>query len=205
MNPRILVPTLFVALLALSGCNPFDNDYNSPDPMTLGYHLHTVVLYLHTVNADRDTIGVQSISLPYVSFYGDREEDGRLSRDNATMGGATTESYFMSPDTTVRQCSTSINHYVPYERRYGGDTTRYAQLDRYGTWSLYMHFGSGKVVLDDGESASVYVRAFKGVPDTVRSNGVLEFDVTTDMDGLLTRDGASRFNVNIDHVTITQR
>ena len=207
MRPFLSTLAMLVTLLALSGCNPFDHDYNTPDPQYLTYHTHPFIINFHVVNRASDTVGFTSALTTHTSFRSGRSYDKHISRNWADLGYFHNGFQFLYDDTLVHACTTEIRHFIEYQRKYGGDTTRFGVMDRYGDWVFTFALSAAKTVLNDGDTVAVMTSdELDGLPDTVRANGRLEWDMTFDMDGLMRWDpSASRYTMNADRITITQR
>jgi hypothetical protein len=136
-----------------------------------------------------------------------RHQGERLTRSEVIIGTLPDSMQFVYPDSGVHTCSTTIEHYVGYQLEYGGDTTRYGEMDRYGPWYLQFDLIRSTATFASGDSGRVSQEGIVDmVPDTVRPNGVLELDVVMDLDGLLVwRPSRERYYLNTDHVHVTQR
>jgi hypothetical protein len=190
-------------LLAFSGC---DNDsYNSPEPESMEHHSHLVVMHFRTVNHAADTLGVVSVTAGSGYLLARRDAARQLSRSSMTPAHLPVPTQLVYPDSQVHTCSTYIDHYVGYQSRYGGDTTHFGEMDRYGTWVMEMIPNEVGATFAARESASVYSYEIVPVPDTVRPDGVLDLDIEVDVDGLLTwQPSASKYILHPDHIRVTQ-
>ena len=110
------------------------------------------------------------------------------------------------PDSEVHTCSSDVSHYVGYQNQYGGDTMRFGKLDRYGPWVGHLRLYENAATFTLRDSAPVHFASVDTVPDTVRQNGILELDVTVDLNGLLVwSPHYSRYNMQPDRIHYTQR
>lgn len=191
-------------LLASPGC---DNDsYNTPEPESLDHHSHVVVMYIRTVGHASDTLNTVSVTAASGILLASREAVRRISRTCATVAQLPEPTQLVYPDSAVHTCTTSVEHYVGYQSRYGGDTTHYGQIDRYGTWVLEMTPYEIGATFVTRESARVASSEIGPVPDTVRTDGILELDILVDLTGLLTwQPSRSKYTFDPSHVRVTQR
>lgn len=197
---------LLAGLLMLCACDLTSDGDNSPEPETLDHHVHLVILYVHTINQASDTLGVVSVTANTGILLASRDAVRQLSRKSVTIGSSPEPMRIVYPDSGMHACSTYVEHYVGYQTRYGGDTVRFGEMDRYGTWGLQLAPHQVCATFADGDSASVYAGVVAPLPDTVRPGGTLELDVTVDLNGLLVwQPSASRYDMRPDHVHVTQR
>lgn len=187
------------------GCNFESNGPNSKEPRSLDYHRHLVIMHVRTVNHASDTLG--TVSIAGSGFLLARRDGGhKLTRDGVDLGRLPTLMQFVYPDSEVHICSTSIDHYVGYQTMYGGDTTRYGEMDRYGPWEVRIIPSLLAAVFTAGESASVNPGHIDMVPDTVRPGGILDLDISVDLGGLLEwQPTQARYNMRTDHIHVKQR
>ena len=194
-----------VAIWLLVGLSCDTDAYNSPEPSTLETHQHTVLLRFRSIHHEADTIGVQAMIASEGAFLTSRDAGGKLTRTSVDPG------YFgrrqpVFPDSAVHSCTVAVSHFVGYQRKYGGDTTRYGSLDRYGEWAMWVTLTGANVVNSSGETLPAGNLYLEGVPDSVRPNGLWELDVTFDLDGLLTwNQSRTRLVVHTDRVSVRQR
>jgi hypothetical protein len=197
---------VFAWLFMNSGCDPVSHGPNTPDPRGLEHHQHLVIMHIRAVNHASDTLGTASVKAYSGAIGALRDGGKRLTRQEATMGYMPVPLQIASPDSEVHTCSTYIDHFVGYQAQYGGDTTRYGEMDRYGPWAFRFDLVRGTAVFAAGESAPVGQSLVDGVPDTVRSNGVLDLDILIDMNGLLQwRPLTSKFYLSPERIHVEQR
>jgi len=197
---------MLVVLQTLSGCDRFDHDYNTPEPSTLDHHAHTAILHFRTINHSADTLGIVGAVLPNGYLMARRDASPAVGRNWSTPAHLPDSVQIAFPDTISHACTLEIAHYVGYQLRYGGDTTRFSSMDRYGMWVLQMVLSEALVVFDNGETLGVNASGAPDVPDTVRTQTPYELDVTVNMDGLLDWQAAqNRYDLRGDHVTVRQR
>ena len=158
------------------------------------------------INHASDTLGTTSVVLNAGWQFARRHSGERLTRREVIVGTLPDSMQLVYPDSGVHTCSTYIDYYVGYQVEYGGDTTRYCEMDRYGPWFLEFSLTRSTVTFTAGDSARVDESIVDMVPDTVRPNGVLELDIVVDMNGLLEwRSHLARFYLNADRIHVTQR
>ncbi|MFO7649877.1 MAG: hypothetical protein R6X13_00850 [bacterium] len=208
MTHRLIALAMFACLYILPGCGP--EDYNSGDPYLRDHHEHPLVLHFRTINHAADTLGTTSVVLNYGVKFARRHQGEKLTRSEVIIGTLPDSIQFVYPDSGVHTCTTTIEHYVGYQLEYGGDTTRYGEMDRYGPWSLQFDLRRSTATFASGDSVQVYgggLDIVDMVPDTVRPNGILELDVIVDLNGLLVwRQHLERYYLNSDCVhVVTQR
>jgi hypothetical protein len=173
----------------------------------MDHHSHLVVMHFRTVSHAADTLGVVSVTAGSGYLLARRDAARQLSRSSMTPAHLAVPTQFVYPDSEVHTCSTYIDHYVGYQSRYGGDTTHFGEMDRYGTWVMEIIPNEVGATFADRESASVYSYEIVPVPDAVRPNGVLELDIEVDLDGLLVwQPSAAKYNMYPEnHIHVTQR
>lgn len=205
MTHRTVALFMFACLYILPGCEP--QGYNTPEPRYLDYHEHPLVLHFLTINHASDTLGTTSVVLRSGWQFARRHQGERIWRSEAIIGALPDSMQFVYPDSEVHTCTTTIRHYVGYQLEYGGDTTRYGEMDRYGPWQLQFDLIGSTATFASGNSGRVYGGNFLDmVPDTVRPNGILELDVVVDLDGLLVwRPHLEEYGLNVDRIHVTQR
>ena len=175
---------LLLAFWFLS-CSACDTDaYNSPEPSSLEHHQHTVILRFRTINHEADTVGVASASADFGAILTRRDAGGRLTRTEASLGDHGLSIQFLFPDTEAHACTVEATHFVGYQQKYGGDTTRYGMMDPYGEWEVRFMPLTFSAIGDSGETLSVGRMDMRDMPDSVRADGLWELDLTLDMDGL---------------------
>jgi hypothetical protein len=204
---RLLIPLAGLQLcLLLSGCGMFDHDYNSPEPTTLDFHKHTAVLHFRTVNHSTDTLGIRSAMVLGGALEAKRDADAKLSRDFTTPAWLAVPTQIVYSDTESHACTLEINHFVGYQLRYGGDTSRFSVMDRYPVWDLEMRMYTTDFVLVDGETLAVTNAAVPNVPDAVRADVPYELDITVDLAGLLEwRATQNDYKLQADRIQVRQR
>jgi hypothetical protein len=205
MTRRFIALFMFACLYILPGCEP--QGYNTPEPRYLDYHDHPLVLHFRSINHALDTLGTTSVVLNAGPLYARRHSGEKLTRSEVRAGALPDSMQFVYPDSGVHTCSTTIRHYVGYQIEYGGDTTRYGEMDRYGPWYLQFDLIRSTATFTSGDSGRVYREGIVDmVPDTVRPNGILELDIVIDLDGLLEwRPSEERYYLNTDRIHVTQR
>lgn len=204
MTHRTVAAFVFACLLLHLGCDP--QDFNSGDPHLRDHHEHPLVLHFRTINHALDTLGTTSVVLNAGWKYARRHTGEKLTRSEVIVAPPLDSMQLVYPDSGVHTCSTTIEHYVGYQLEYGGDTTRYGEMDRYGPWFFQLDLMSSAAAFSTGETVRVYQSIVDMVPDTVRPNGVLELDIVMDLDGLLEwRPSIERYYLNTDRIHVTQR
>jgi hypothetical protein len=205
MMYRISSVVLICSVCALLGCDPSEHHSNAPDPTTLDFHTHTLVINVRTIHQSADTLGVLSMSQTYPVLHCLRDYNARLDRREASVGYLHSLGLVYA-DTAPHLFSTSVKHFVGYQGRYGGDTTRLSAMDQYGEWQLVLALIQVPAVLRSGDTVTVDAGNLYGLPDTIRADGTIEWDVTVDMDGLVTRDSsASEYTLQADRISVRQR
>ena len=208
MARDLLASAFLVGLVVAAGCELFDHDQDSPDPTYLENHAHQFILHFHAENREADTVGFASVAFSGNDLLAARSADTHLSRDWATLGDFSGKVRFLFDDSGPHACTTGMSHFTGYQRRYGGDTSRFAAMDRYGEWQFELLLWSPFAVLRNGDTVAMqlYGNDLHWLPDTVRGDGALELDVTLDMDGLMSWDSTTaRYRMNVDRVTVRQR
>ena len=190
-----------VAALALViagfGCDT-DAEWMDKLPSRMGYHYEPVQIRVHPTNWDRETTGVQSaVITAFTLKYG------------GWLEGFSREASFLLRrfDTTTIVCTTSARHLVPYQLRYGGDTTRLSVLTSSDEWSCWICFYGDSGTLDSGETLELGGADLDNVPDTVRAGAPIVWDIEFDMSGLLTVDRVRyipMFRLHADHIICRQ-
>jgi len=204
MIHRAVTSFLFAGLLMYMGCEA--RGPNSKEPRSLDYHQHPLIMYIRTVNHAADTLGTNSVVVNGGVQFAQRESGKKLTRSDAVVGPLPEAMQLVYPDSEVHTCTTYIDHYVGYQNMYGGDTTRYCELDRYGPWFYLLSTFQGTVAFTARDSASVESGSVDTVPDTVRLNNILELDILVDVNGLLQwRSLTSKYVLQPDHIHVTQR
>ena len=189
-----------------AGCDPENQGPNTAEPRSFDYYQHPLIMHVRTINHASDTLGTTSVVVNSGSGYARRHSGEKLTRREVRVGTLPESMQLVYPDSGVHTCSTSIDYYVGYQRRYGGDTTRYCEMDRYGPWFLKLDLIRSTATFTARDSAWVDQSIVDMVPDTVRPNGVLELDIVVDLDGLLHwRPHLSRYSMNADRIYVTQR
>ncbi|MBN2538408.1 hypothetical protein JXB37_09050 [candidate division WOR-3 bacterium] len=206
MTHRTVAAFVFACLLMHPGCDPENQGFNTPEPWYFDYHEHPLVLHCRTVNHALDTLGTTSVVLDAGAKFARRHTGEKLTRSEVIVIPPFDSMQLVYADSGVHTCSTTIAHYVGYQLEYGGDTTRYCEMDRYGPWYLQFSLNKSTAFFTSGESVRVERSIVDMVPDTVRPNGVLELDIVMDLDGLLVfRPSLERYYLNTDRIYITQR
>ena len=206
MNSRACAFVLLVALLALSGCNGFDHDYNTPEPSTLDHHTHVAILHFRTINHSGDTLGIVAAFTSNGYLSARRDASPKISRSWAVPSYLPQAVQIVFSDTASHACTLEMEHFVGYQTRYGGDTTRFSAMDRYGAWTLDMAIPGTRVAFENGETLDIFEPSIAGIPDTVRPGEPYELDITVDLDGLLAWQASQgRYNLQPDHLVVRQR
>ncbi len=206
MRHRTVTSFLFACLLVHPGCDPENQGPNTAEPRSFDYHQHPLIMHVRTINHASDTLGTTSVVVNWGVQFARRHSGEKLTRSEVIVGTLPDSMQLVYPDSEVHTCSTSIDYYVGYQRRYGGDTTRYCEMDRYGPWFFLLKLTRSTATFTARDSVRVYSGTVDMVPDTVRPNGVLELDIVVDLDGLLAwRAHLSRFYLNADRIHVTQR
>lgn len=206
MRYRTVTSFLFACLLMHPGCDPENPGPNSKEPRSLDYHQHPLIMHVRTINHASDTLGTTSVVVNWGVQFARRDGGEKLTRREVIVGTLPESMQLVYPDSEVHTCSTDIDHYVGYQVMYGGDTTRYCEMDRYGPWYLQFDLIRSTATFTARDSVRVYQSIVDMVPDTMRPSGVLELDILLDMDGLLQwRPSLSRYYLNADRIHVTQR
>jgi hypothetical protein len=202
---RLKLVLLAAVVFACPACD-WGHDYNSPDPSTLDYHTHLAVLHFRTTNHAADTLGVTAVTILDGYLLARRDASSRLSRGWAVPGRFDEPAQLVYPDSQVHSDTVLIEHYVGYQLRYGGDTSRLSSLDDCGDWTLNMRVLQAEAALAGGETLDVEAGLGPLLPDSVTGDGLLELDVTVDLDGLLEwREARGRFALMVDHIHVRRR
>jgi hypothetical protein len=203
MRYRAVTAFVFAWLLMYPGCEA--PGPNTKDPRSFNYHQHPLIMHIRTINHASDTLGTTSVLVNFGLQFARRSAGGKLTRSEVIVGSLPESMQLVYPDSEVHTCSTSIDHYVGYQVKYGGDTTRYCEMDRYGPWSFLLDLTRSTATFTARDSASVENSYLNAAPDTVRPNGVLELSILVDADGLLQwRALTSMYVLLPDHIHVTQ-
>ena len=206
MRYRSVTTFMFAWLLMSQGCDWENHGPNTTEPRWLDYHQHLVVMHIRTINRASDTLGTTSVAVNSGDQSALRDRGEELTRNYVFLGSLPISMQVVYPDSEVHTCSTYIDHYVGYQTKYGGDTTRYGKMDRYGPWAYRLTVGGGTATFAARDSAQVDQSLIDMVPDTVRPGSVLELDIVVDASGLLQwRQSISAYYLNPDRIHITQR
>jgi hypothetical protein len=203
---RIIIALILTATLGCESANRLLNP--APEPTDYSYHLHTVRLFVKTINRNLDTLHLQRARLPLTFYTYSRPPVSNY--DNCSYLYQLPETVFvniLNPDTSVVRYDLPVRHCVQYQLNNHTDTTRFAKLDTINGWKMDIYAAHENVVTGAGDSLFVFGGLLPLIPDTIRSNGTTDVDVTFNMSGLytITHFGNNQIGLDFNSTCVTYR